>query len=225
MLTIINISSTSGGYWKPPYRQWKTIAGVLPRTCTMIGATLSLTNMNINHIKKNLKQGLPSDEPTNKANELINKTMADIRRISKDLLPPILEKFGLADALDELCITINASSAIKADFQHNFNNQRLEEQKELLLYRIAQEITNNAIKHANATLIEIELNRQNDHLQMTVSDNGKGFDLQEIEKRPHEQRGLGLKNIESRINMLNATIKYDSAKGKGTRVTVEMKLQ
>ena len=100
---------------------------------------------------------------------------------------------------------------------------RFPPQVELISFRIAQALCNNALKHSKASQITLELDLRNSVLLMTVTDNGQGFDIQIVRADPG--KGLGLKNIESRLAIINARILYDVGIGKGSTFLIESNLE
>ena len=101
---------------------------------------------------------------------------------------------------------------------------RFSSDKEVALYRIVQEMLNNALKYANASKIEVQLLNKEGRLELFVSDDGKGFDMEEVKRQTPSDHGFGLKNIESRADMINAKMELNSAEGKGTNMLITMDL-
>jgi len=175
-----------------------------------VGAMLSVVKLNLGRIEKNVEPGKPKDL-TAETKTYLNDTITQVRRISRALLPPSLEKLGLFFALEELSNWVNKSDELKIETRLIGNQFRFENGKELAVFRVVQEILNNAIKHSGATTIELITQFSNQKVAIVVRDNGKGFDLDE-----KMQTGLGLKNLESRTEIVGAAFKLKSAPGKGT---------
>ena len=97
-------------------------------------------------------------------------------------------------------------------------NERLDENTEIVLYRVLQECVNNVIKHSGASQLDIALIKDQDGISISIEDNGKGFNPAELS----EDAGIGLKNMKARIDYLNGTIDFDSAPGKGTLVAIHI---
>jgi signal transduction histidine kinase len=130
----------------------------------------------------------------------IENAIADVSRISHNISPHILEKFGLITALDNFINQIRLTEKIK--FSTNFQKiNRFDLKAELTIYRTITELINNTLKHAFA------------------SDNGKGFDIKQIDEN---QKGIGLNNMKNRVNSLNGKISINSSKNTG--ITVEISL-
>lgn len=136
--------------------------------------------------------------------EMVNELTETVRAVSWDLMPSTLEKFGLTSALEEFCKKLNGKIEVPVYFSSQGDPFRLDTNEQLLVYRIAQEAVNNAIKHANASQIEVRMN-WNGGLQVAVVDDGIGFDPS---ARINGSLGLGLSNLESRARLLNAELKF-----------------
>lgn len=149
----------------------------------------------------------------------INYAMDEVRTISKDLMPRTLEDFGLLTAVKELCDRAERTSKIKVTFYKGGITKRLQAEKEIGIFRVIQELVNNSIKHSKAAHINVQIIKYKKNLLVSVEDNGRGFNIQTSSKK-----GLGLKNIESRVKSLNGFLNFDSKAGRGTSVTIEIPL-
>lgn len=188
-----------------------------------IGVMLSLTKMSVNQ----LQQGLGGTSEDNKEmvlkiRGLLDETMTNVRRISKALVPTTLEQFGLEAAVEDLIIKFSGMDGTRVRLIENGQQiPRLAPKTELTLFRVIQELVNNALKHANASTIGIEIYSQSGRIWVRVRDNGSGFDADAA--RVSKSSGLGLKNIESRLSILNGSAKYERM-GEGTSVVVSVPL-
>jgi signal transduction histidine kinase len=181
------------------------------------------SKLNVIHLNANLllDGGLSSEEYSN-----VNKSILDItsrtletsRKIAHDLLPPILEKFGLKSAIEELADDYNSSKKIHIEYVLKYPKDLINKTSELHIFRIIQELINNSIKHGNAKNINLVIENQKPTIHIKYSDNGVGFDV----TRAQYQKGLGMKNIESRIELLNATLEIKSEINKGTTFTINI---
>ena len=143
---------------------------------------------------------------------LIDSTARELRRISHHLLPEELLRGGLCPALADFAISVPG-----AQF-HQIGEQRpLPRDVELVLYRCAYELVNNAIKHAHASHINIQLMQQDGRVTLTVNDDGCGFDTQSS-----ASHGMGLQNIRDRIAHYRGTMDIDSDTTHGTEVNVTL---
>lgn len=194
-----------------------------------VGARLSAVKLYLGHIQRKLEKKLFPISLTQQTKELTSETIQSVRHISHNLLPPLLENFGLVDALQDLCDKLNETGSIKVIFEHRGYEQRLETQTELALYRIVQELTNNTLKHAQASEIHIFLYVGTQQLKLIYEDNGVGFDLSNDQQSDNQlikkaNKGLGLKNIESRVKVLNGNMRFHSAKNEGIQAEVHINI-
>jgi signal transduction histidine kinase len=134
-------------------------------------------------------------------------------------MPSTLEKFGLGHALKELCDRFQSTSQLPIQYHELGDAGAMVAKKELLIFRIVQELLNNAIKHSKATTISVTL-RATDKFEIVVEDDGIGFNFDEQQASNKIEKGLGLFNIENRARLLNATLQYDKEREKGTRTTL-----
>ena len=181
------------------------------------------SKLNVIHLNANLllDGGLSSEEykEVNKGIlDVTSRTLEISRKIAHDLLPPILEKFGLKSAIEELADDYNSSKKIYIEYVLNYPKDLINKTSELHIFRIIQELINNSIKHGNAKNINLVIENQKPTIRIKYSDNGVGFDV----TRAQYQKGLGMKNIESRIELLNATLEIKSEINKGTTFTINI---
>lgn len=190
-----------------------------------IGTMLSLTKLSLNQLYKQMNREEARAEFTlHKAQSLVEETIIHVRRITRDLVPTTLEQFGLVAAIDEFIHRLGDSVTLTVHFQCDAENiPRLSPHIELALYRIMQELVNNAIKHANCDEIEIDLHLDKGKLELQVTDNGKGFDTQAVGQG--QQGGLGLRNIESRLSVINGAVNYQKPGVRGLRARVQIPVE
>ncbi len=149
--------------------------------------------------------------------QMLDNTVEQVRRISHNLAPSSLLNFNLVEVIQQFCDRINSSNPLNTSFQYFGKQFKLEKEKETVIYRIIQELTNNIIKHANATEALIQINSYENKLHITVEDNGIGFDP---DVKSH---GIGLQNIKSRVSLLNANLDIHSS-AEGTSFNIEIYL-
>lgn len=191
-----------------------------------IGTMLSLTKLSLNQLSKSLKkeQNIPADSPLSRSQTLVEETILHVRRIIRDLVPTTLEQFGLAAAIEEFIHRLQAGSSLSVNFQCDGEGLPRQSQKiELTLFRITQELVNNAIKHSECTEINVDLFLNNEQLELLVTDNGKGFDAATI--RTTKAGGLGFRNIESRLSIVKGKVVYKKPRLKGSCVHVLVPLE
>ena len=175
-----------------------------------VGSILSAAKIYVNQL--NRSEGDDSnDEIKSETTELIDSAIDQIRNISHNLFPPNLEHVGFIQASEDLCHRVNKLKNIEIVFDHGVD-PNFSKHKELSIYRILQELINNSLKHADATKIELKYRCKGSKFELQYKDNGNGFDY---EKENNDNRGLGMKSIESRANSINATIEIKSKIGEG----------
>ena len=155
-------------------------------------------------------------EPLVKANGMLDDAYQEVRRIAHDMVSGVLTKFGLVPAVQELCNAINESGRVEVKLVTYGMETRLENKVEITIYRTIQELMSNILKHAKATTVTVQLNRIENELNISIEDNGIGFDMEKVNK------GMGLKNIEARVHSIDGSIFFDSGKGNGTSVMIEV---
>lgn len=155
-----------------------------------------------------------------KANELLDQANEEVRNISHNLVSGVLTKFGLAPALRDLRDKLESTGKLQVELQVNDMSQRLSGDQELQVYRIVQELVGNILKHAKATHATIQLNRHNGTLNLIVEDDGVGFDAETAKGKD----GMGMRNLQARVDKLNGQLHYDSGKGRGTTVSIDIPL-
>ncbi|KAF2517462.1 sensor histidine kinase [Flavobacterium salilacus subsp. salilacus] len=154
-------------------------------------------------------------EITDNIVKLVAKALESSRKIAHDLLPPVLEKFGLNAGIEELCFEYNSSKITIVNYENNVSFTEIIPEKQLHIFRIIQELINNSVRHGSASEITILFKEKDNVITCIYTDNGKGFDTKEIKSK----KGLGMKNIESRIFFLKGEITIDSVINKGTQIT------
>src|SRR5665213_901820 len=143
------------------------------------------------------------------AKQIIDDTIQLIRNISHSLLPPTLKNFGLEAAIKDQFERINGSGIVNASVRFHDNRERLDDQQELFVFRILQELIANILKHSNAAFIHLTQNAKENKVYFRVHHDGKGIlPVSYTHLRAHET-GLGLKNIQSRVRVLNGKILFE----------------
>lgn len=159
------------------------------------------------------------DENLTKVANYLDETTAEVRSISHNLIPEVLN-FGLVKAIDEMADRINSTENIHVEFKADeaLLNKPLAKQTELSLYRIVQEILNNIVRHSKSEKILIELKSLPQFIQINIQDNGIGFDTNVID----QSDGLGWKNIFARIKLINGEIRINSKKDAGSNFLINI---
>jgi two-component system, NarL family, sensor kinase len=187
-----------------------------------LGSMLSMVKLHFKSVEENI-QVIREDNLVmySKANNLLDEACEEVRKIANDLNSGVLNKFGLIPALKILHESIAATGQINIEvLDFGFDENRLEYNIEINIYRIIQELICNILKHSKASEVSIQLLKKEKRLNIVVEDNGLGFDINQVKNK----KGMGLKNIESRVNSLNGEFNIDSGKGAGTTITIEIPL-
>ena len=149
--------------------------------------------------------------------DMIDTSIKELRRVAHNMMPEMLTKFGLDEALKEYCNTINATKLLTVKYQSLGLETRLDKSVEIIIYRIVQELLNNTMKHATATEAFVQIIKEGSRLNVVVEDNGKGFDINVMENN----KGAGLTNVRSRVDYLKGQLDIHAEPGKGTLVNIE----
>ena len=152
------------------------------------------------------------------ANKMLDTAVQEVRSISQNLQPGSLSKLGLVPALKDLFNRFDEEIYPEIDFQTYDVPIDLPNMISLSIYRVIQELLHNTIKHAKASEILIQINREGDEIVIQYEDDGIGYDEKKLKRR-----GMGLENITSRINYLKGTLQTDSAIGEGTSTMIHLK--
>ena len=187
-----------------------------------VGQLLSATKLNFNAITNDITlDNKQTEEKLHKSISMIDDSIKEIRNISHNMMPATLQHFGIIKAIEEFTDRMNLAGKSKINFEYfEVDEDKLNSTFKLMLYRITQEIINNTIKHADASNINIQLIGDENELVLTIEDNGTGFDVQKAMK----EEGIGLKNIQLRVDYLKGILNIDSTIGKGTTTIIEIPL-
>lgn len=156
--------------------------------------------------------------------QLVDETHESVRRISWDLMPSTLDNFGLFQSTQEMCERLSSRDATSVSYKEEGNRLPLDKDQELLIYRIVQESATNALKHAHAKQITVKFKWTEDSLELTIADDGLGFDLSSIKNKVTGRHGLGLYNLENRVALLGGELSFEKNNPSGTVVSVVLPL-
>ncbi len=182
-----------------------------------LGVLLSATKMHFTTIRDLGPENQPLVE---RATQLLEQASGDVRRISHNMMPGSLTKLGLFEALEDLVDNIDGMQGIHATIEISGDMTRLPENKEIMLYRVVQEMVNNTLKHAQAKNISLKINRSANELELNYSDDGIGLDTEIM--LVSTSSSLGLKGIQSRIGFLGGEVKIDSSPGNGVKYMIRV---
>lgn len=166
-----------------------------------------------------LGHNLPADQGEIRASLLdlhqqVSDLAADVHRLSRRLHPSLLDRVGLVPALRSMCDEVRRQNKIAVTFTTNDVPDRLPEAVSLCLFRVAEEATNNALRHSGASEIRVELAADSRQVRLRISDSGRGFELNKIETA----EGLGLLSMKERLHQVEGELSIQSAPNEGTRI-------
>lgn len=187
-----------------------------------LGQVLSLVKINLNTLP-----ALPDDKSIRKLNQtkdLLNQAIADMRGLSKSLNAENRLGAGLAAAIGHELDAVRKTGVVETTLDLRGTERRLDPQRELIVFRIVQETLNNALKHAHANTISVSLDYSVGALNLTVADDGVGFDLEQVVASSLGEHGSGLSNIQNRARLIGAEASIRSAAGHGTTTFLSIPL-
>lgn len=190
-----------------------------------IGQMLTSLRMKLEQVDDRMEH---KDPEIQKVNALLAGIIFETKRICADLLPSVLEDFGLRSAIRELVkMCRETASSITFHLEENIRLESLPREVEIGVFRILQEALNNAIKHSGATIIEVHIDSDSEFLNMIIQDNGKGFyfDNQYIYSREKFPKAHGLRGMKERADLLSGTLNISSEPGQGTAIQLELPLR
>lgn len=178
-----------------------------------ISALLSSAGM---HLHACISQNQSFSKEIIKTKAILEEAHDQVRDLSHELMPSLLARFGLFDALDDLCEK-NSNSILHFEYSSSLNRKtRYDEDFEIKIYFIIMELLNNTIKHSEATQAKLSIQENKESLQIAIIDNGKGFDSNKF----HILEGFGLNQIKARLNYLRGTVEINSKPNLGTSITI-----
>ncbi|MFP7654396.1 sensor histidine kinase [Chryseobacterium proteolyticum] len=183
------------------------------------GVGSMLSSLRTRFLKISSSSGPASKDEIENMNGILNNSITELRQISFNLIPETLLKLGLEHALNDLCHMLETDD-IRIYFQANQIRSDIPENIQIMIYRIIQELLNNALKHSSCTEILVDCSQNQSRFFITVEDNGKGFDTSQIKNFT----GQGLKNLKSRVELFNGKIDIQSSANHPTTFNIELSI-
>ncbi|MEO5980055.1 MAG: sensor histidine kinase [Chryseolinea sp.] len=183
-----------------------------------LGGMLSGIKLSIGAMKGNVILTEYNSQLFTTALEQLDQSIIEMRRVAHSMMPEALVRLGLQQAIQDYCQGLSGAKSLQIKLQSHGLDERLNETLEIVIYRIVQELVNNIVKHAEATIVLVQLMKHNNNLNITIEDNGQGFDLQSAAS----VGGQGLKNVQYRVNYLKGQLDIQSIPGKGTSVHIDI---
>lgn len=184
-----------------------------------LGGLLSGIKLNLSSMKENSVISHENVSTFNHALSLLDTSIIELRRIAHNLMPETLTHYGLRTALEDFCIQVSPAGKPEINVRFFGDEIRNNKELELTMYRIIQELVNNSLKHASATLITIQVFSEPQRLVAQIIDNGCGFD-----NTGNVFSGKGLENIYSRVTAINGKLDIWSEPGQGTEISIEIEI-
>jgi signal transduction histidine kinase len=146
----------------------------------------------------------------------LDRSVNELRRIARNMMPESLVSSGLEIALKEICESFTAPT-LQVDFQAYNIEKNIAQDMQVTIFRIVQELLTNAVRHAGATAILVQCSQNENTFYITIEDNGKGFKVEQIDAA----KGIGLTNVKNRVDYLKGNLDIDSSPGAGTTINIE----
>lgn len=186
-----------------------------------LGQLLTLARLHLN------QAGEAPDETRSKtsvkqANDVLKSAIQAVRTLSKTLDGGTVHEFGLVESLSLECERIRRMGTVQVEFRESGEMASLSPQAELVLFRMVQEVLNNALKHAEATALVVSVHGDQETFSLTITDTGKGFDPALLVGKTLAEGGSGLRNLHRRAELLGGTFTLHSQPGAGTRVEIRI---
>ncbi len=182
-----------------------------------IGQVASLIKINLNTVK--LENPAAALTKIDNSKELLRQLITDLKLLSSGLNGDKINKTGLMKALQNETDKINKTGEFNASFIQHDSVPPVNDEKSIIIYRMVQEVLNNAIKHSEAKQITINVYYQKNAFILSISDDGKGFNVEE-KLADINDTGNGLLNLQKRAKVINAAVVFTSQPGKGTETTI-----
>lgn len=185
-----------------------------------LGTLLATVKLQFNAVQ-NERPDIDSVKSYQKADNLLDEACTEVRKISYNLMPAILQQYGLEYALQDLCEGINRSGRLDVSFIPYGLDYNFDDQTAVSVYRIVQELVKNTLRHAEASELIVQLSVEDDALNIVVEDDGQGFDPAEKLQNP----GIGLQSIQSRLALLGGKMEVESSPQAGATFTIDIPLK
>lgn len=203
--------------------QEQTLKNISQEIHDNIGQALSLAKLNLNTMPEINDEALQQKILNSK--QLVSKAITDLRDLSRSLDTDYVQEMGLQRAIEYELEMIKKTGTIDTALTVDGSLFRLDKQKELILFRIVQESFNNILKHASARRIDVSIKYAEAFFSLVIKDDGKGFDLQPLNKASSNSFGLGIRNMHSRAKLVGADFNMNSSLGGGTEVKINLPIE
>jgi signal transduction histidine kinase len=151
---------------------------------------------------------------------MLDQAVTSTREISNNLMPRVIHEYGLIKALESFSHKVNQTKKLDIRFEHSGIDGTLDNDIQLILFRVISELINNTLKHARANNIRIKLTKEEDHISLAFEDDGVGFNADKVMNNP--RTGIGLKSIISRIKSVNGRVIFKTFEGHGFKIYIDI---
>lgn len=182
-----------------------------------LGGLLSGVKLQLGAMKGNMILSEETGKAFNNALNKLDESINEMRRVAHNMMPEALLRLGLQEALQDYCEGLSDGQSFRIETSFFGLEQKLMPADAVVVYRIVQELVNNAVKYAHASEIVVQVIREKEDLSITIEDNGAGFDVAKLASKP----GAGLKNVEARVKYLKGHMDIQSVPGKGTSIHID----
>ena len=203
--------------------QQQTLQAVSQEIHDNIGQLLSIVKMQLNIIEESPITN-PHQQQIIKTNELVSQVIEDLRNLAKGVNPDFVQTYGLVECIRFELDRLENTGLFKTSLAVSGTPFKLNLSKEFILYRVIQESLNNVIKHAAAGNVCIEFEYNDNSLKCSITDDGRGFDIDETLKANAYTSGSGLRNMQQRVKMIDGTMDLTSKLNQGTNIKILLSL-
>jgi two-component system NarL family sensor kinase len=183
-----------------------------------VGSKLNVIHLNLHLLKKAISKGQDTEQILDHIRTSLDESIQTSRDISHELMPPVLSKFGIHSAIEDLENAINRTGVFKLSINSEVDWQLKDDMHQLHLFRIVQELVQNALKHSKAKMVDINFEKKDNLLYLNYLDDGVGF------PKEVEAKGLGLNNLETRVQVLEGSWQINRSKLKGAEINIKIPL-
>jgi signal transduction histidine kinase len=187
-----------------------------------ISMPLNVIRLNLTKLSRNKSDKLISEKLITESLHLLDESIECIRSVAKDYCPPTLMKLGYVKGISELCNQMNSSESLEVGVVINANEIRLPFPTEFEAYRITKEILNNIIKHSYSPKITISINSDEKGLSTVISHSGFGLDSKTAKELSETDKGVGIKSIQNRAEMIGGYVQYDKEGWNQYKTTIDI---
>lgn len=182
---------------------------------------LGILKNSLSRVYKNPGDTALAERVLGESTKVLNDSIDTLRKISYDLMPPFLNRYGFVKAIRQVCHQVKDAYRINIGFSTNAEDLKSDEKTELQLYRLVKEVLNNVIKHAKASEVHVDMTFNNGLLLTTVSHNGIGITMESVKEFSETGKGIGLKSILSRAQLTDSIVQYIIVGSHEARITIE----